>query len=87
MSEELEYSSYNKIKRLSDEELEALWLQYLADKTQKSLRDKLIVQYIYLKNLFTLGSLNNLTIAHIYEPICYLFVSRLLLNSIIYLII
>ncbi len=48
MSEELEYSSYNKIKRLSDEELEALWLQYLADKTQKSLRDKLIVQYIYL---------------------------------------
>ena len=48
MSEELEYSSYNKIKRLSDEELEALWHQYLADKTQKSLRDKLIVQYIYL---------------------------------------
>lgn len=48
MSEELEYSSYNKIKRLSDEELESLWLQYLADKTQKSLRDKLIVQYIYL---------------------------------------
>ncbi len=48
MSEELEYSSYNKIKRLSDEELESLWLQYLTDKTQKSLRDKLIVQYIYL---------------------------------------
>ena len=48
MSEELEYSSYNKIKRLSDEELEALWLEYLADKSKKSLRDKLIVQYIYL---------------------------------------
>ena len=48
MSEELEYSSYNKIKRLSDEELEALWLEYLADKSKKALRDKLIVQYIYL---------------------------------------
>ena len=48
MSEELEYSSYNNIKRLTDEELEALWHEYLADKTQKALRDKLIVQYIYL---------------------------------------
>ena len=48
MSEELEYSSYNKIKRLSDEELEDLWLKYLADKSKKVLRDKLIVQYIYL---------------------------------------
>lgn len=48
MSEELEYSSYNKIKRLSDEELASLWHSYLADKTNKSLRDKLIVQYIYL---------------------------------------
>lgn len=48
MSEELEYSSYNKIKRLSDEELEALWHEYLADKSKKALRDKLIVQYIYL---------------------------------------
>ena len=48
MSEELEYSSYNKIKRLSDEELEGLWLEYLEDKSKKALRDKLIVQYIYL---------------------------------------
>ena len=48
MSEDLEYSSYNKIKRLSDEELEDLWLKYLADKSKKVLRDKLIVQYIYL---------------------------------------
>lgn len=48
MSEELEYNSYNKIKRLSDEELEALWHDYLADKSKKPLRDKLIVQYIYL---------------------------------------
>ncbi len=48
MSEDLEYNSYNKIKRLSDEELEALWLEYLADKSKKVLRDKLIIQYIYL---------------------------------------
>ena len=48
MNEELEYSSYNRIKRLSDEELEQLWHDYLADKSQKELRDKLIVQYIYL---------------------------------------
>ena len=48
MSEELEFNSYSKIKRLSDEELEALWHEYLADKTKKTLRDKLIVQYIYL---------------------------------------
>jgi RNA polymerase sigma factor for flagellar operon FliA len=48
MSEELEYSSYSKIKRLSDEELEAMWNEYLLDKSKKALRDKLIVQYIYL---------------------------------------
>ena len=48
MSEELEYNSYNRIKRLSDEELEELWQQYLNDKSQKTLRDKLIIQYIYL---------------------------------------
>ncbi len=48
MSEDLEYSSYNKIKRLSDSELEDLWQEYLEDKSKKDLRDKLIVQYIYL---------------------------------------
>ena len=48
MSEELEYSTYNKIKRLSDSELESLWNEYLLDKSRKDLRDKLIVQYIYL---------------------------------------
>lgn len=48
MSEELENSSYNRIKRISDTELEELWYAYLADKSQKVLRDKLIVQYIYL---------------------------------------
>lgn len=48
MSNELDYNSYSHIKRLSDEELEALWSEYLNDKSQKPLRDKLIVQYIYL---------------------------------------
>ena len=46
MSEE--YSNYSNIKRLSDEELEKLWLEYFSDRTNKKLRDELIVQYIYL---------------------------------------
>ena len=46
MSEE--YSNYNNIKRLSDEELEKLWLNYFSDHENKKLRDELIVQYIYL---------------------------------------
>ena len=48
MSDNIEYNSYNHIKRLSDSELEALWVAYLADKTNKKLRDQIIVQYIYL---------------------------------------
>ena len=49
MSDNLEYNnSYNNIKRLSDSELESLWIAYLADKTNKKLRDQIIVQYIYL---------------------------------------
>ncbi len=48
MYQESEYNSYSKIKRLSDEELESLWSQYLANKNDKKLRDTLIVQYIYL---------------------------------------
>lgn len=43
-----EYSSYNKIKRLADGELEALWLEFFQDKSNKKVRDTLIVQYIYL---------------------------------------
>ena len=46
MSEE--FSDYNNIKRLSDEELEKLWSAYFADHNNKKLRDELIVQYIYL---------------------------------------
>ncbi len=48
MSEEITNNSYNNIKRLSDSELENLWMAYLADRTNKKLRDQIIVQYIYL---------------------------------------
>ena len=48
MSDNTDNNSYNKIKRLTDNELESLWLSYLDDKTNKKLRDLLIVQYIYL---------------------------------------
>ncbi len=48
MAEGIDYNSYNHIKRLSDEELEALWQSYFEDRTSKRLRDQLIVQYIYL---------------------------------------
>ena len=48
MSEDVTYNSYNNIKRLSDSELEALWQNYLKDRTNKKLRDEIIVQYIYL---------------------------------------
>ena len=40
--------SYNKIKRLSTEELEKLWYAFFADRKNKKVRDQLIVQYIYL---------------------------------------
>ena len=48
MSQTSDIDSYKKINRLSDEELAKLWEQYLEDKTNKQVRDKLIIQYIYL---------------------------------------
>ncbi len=48
MSEQTENNIFGHIKRISDEELESLWLAYLKDKTNKIYRDQLIVQYIYL---------------------------------------
>ena len=48
MSQSFDFTSYNNIKRLSEEELTALWEQYLSDKSNKTARDTLIVQYIYL---------------------------------------
>ncbi len=48
MSQTTDIDSYKKITRLSDEQISLLWEQYLEDRTKKSVRDKLIVQYIYL---------------------------------------
>lgn len=47
MSQNFDFTSYNNIKRLSEEELVALWNKYLSEKDKES-RDALIVQYIYL---------------------------------------
>ena len=41
-------SSYNKIKRVTNEELAAMWQKYFDDHENKELRDALILQYIYL---------------------------------------
>ncbi len=48
MSEIFDFSSYNSIKRLSEDELVELWNKYFQDKSDKAVRDALIVQYIYL---------------------------------------
>lgn len=48
MSQSFDFTSYNNIKRLSEDELTALWEEYLKDKANKAARDTLIVQYIYL---------------------------------------
>ena len=48
MEQNLDFSSYNKIKRATNEELADLWAQYFDDHENKNLRDELILQYIYL---------------------------------------
>lgn len=48
MEQELDFSSYNKIKRATNEELAEMWLKYFDDHENKVLRDQLILQYIYL---------------------------------------
>lgn len=48
MEQSFNFSSYSNIKRLSEDELVNLWNKYLADKSDKTSRDLLIVQYIYL---------------------------------------
>ena len=45
--EELD-TSYNKIKRASNEELIEMWTRYFDDHNNKELRNALILQYIYL---------------------------------------
>ena len=48
MDQGFDFTSYNNIKRLSEEELTALWESYFKDKNNKQIRDALIVQYIYI---------------------------------------
>ena len=48
MSQTADIDSYKRIIKLTDKELNDLWELYLSDRTNKDLRDKLIVQYIYL---------------------------------------
>ena len=48
MGQSIDFTSYNNIKRLSENELINLWQNYFNDKTNKEVRDTLIVQYIYL---------------------------------------
>jgi RNA polymerase sigma factor for flagellar operon FliA len=48
MEQELNFSSFNKIKRVTNEELAAMWARYFENKDDKNLRDQLILQYIYL---------------------------------------
>lgn len=48
MEQSFDFSSYNSIKRLSEDELTELWERYLSDKSDKHSRDAIIVQYIYL---------------------------------------
>jgi RNA polymerase sigma factor for flagellar operon FliA len=38
----------HKIKKLSDTEVDIIWNNFVLDKTNKEIRDKLIIQYIYL---------------------------------------
>ncbi len=48
MEQTFDFSSYNSIKRLPEDELTLLWKKYLSDKSDKHSRDEIIVQYIYL---------------------------------------
>ena len=42
------YLSQKKMKKLSEDELDKLWEEYIADKDNKKLKDILVVQYMYL---------------------------------------
>ena len=48
MSQSFDFTAYNNIKRMSEDELIELWNCYFNDKSNKEVRDTLIVQYIYL---------------------------------------
>ena len=48
MDTDIDFSLYNNIKRLTEDELVQLWSNFLKKRSDKSLRDKIIVQYLYL---------------------------------------
>ena len=52
MSQSFDFTSYNNIKRMSEEELTALWESYLNDRTNKSARD--ILKDTHLKKILVL---------------------------------
>ena len=47
MDQDFDYLSYSNIKRLSEEELVELWNEFIKTRNKTS-RDSIIVQYIYL---------------------------------------
>lgn len=69
MSENFETDSYKKVARVSDSELAELWKVYLNGRNNKTVRDKLIVQYIYLTR-YVIGRIKvNLPPSFSYEDI------------------
>lgn len=69
MSYETDVDSYKKITRLSDSEIVGLWEEYFQNRNNKGVRDKLIVQYIYLTR-YVIGRIKvNLPPSFSYEDI------------------
>lgn len=69
MSYETDVDSYKKIVRLSDAEIAALWEEYFQNRGNRTVRDKLIVQYIYLTR-YVIGRIKvNLPPSFSYEDI------------------
>ncbi len=69
MKVELENDIFKKVVRISDEELVQLWETYRNNKSDRAIRDKLIVQYIYLAR-YVIGRIKiNLPQAFSYDDI------------------
>ena len=51
MDQNLDFSSYNKIKRATNEELAEMWARYFDDHENKNLRDALKVEKFLLVSL------------------------------------
>ena len=48
MGEDTDFSLYNNVKRLPEDELVTLWGEFFKSDGNKTLRDKIIIQYLYL---------------------------------------